>query len=825
MNPLHDTPMMRQFKAIKEHYQDCILFFRLGDFYEMFLDDAKVAAKALNLTLTGRGKDENRIPMCGIPYHAKDNYIRNLIEQGFKVAICDQTEAADASKGLTKREVVQVITPATLLDNNIHQEGKNNFLMAIQQQKNHFAIALIDYSSGDFQITTLDHESQIESYLHQCQIKEILVDEKAPYQGNYACLTNPVFMPSIQEAQQRLTKVFNIKQLAGFGIGQYEHCYPVAAACLDYLKKTQKNTHLPIKSCQALPKNNTLLIDQHSSQHLELFQHQQGSKKSLFSLLNHCKTPMGSRKLAQRLRHPSCDKITLEKRLTEVEIFTKHPLINEAFQEQLGQITDIERICNKIWSNNPNPKDLIALKENLHASLTLNELLQKLPKESVITPFLNAFDTEKQEKILLFIQKISQAIVDEPPSHLRDANIFKDAYSQELDDLNQRFIEVRQWINSLEKQEREKHDIKSLKVRYNKVFGYYIEIPKSQQAFVPEHYIRKQTLSNAERYVTLELKEKEQILLHGQKQQIQLEQTLYQHFLEELQPFITAIQYRCEWISQLDVIQSMATLALKQNYCRPHFCDETSYLNLENSRHPILEKEEQKQLIENSIILDKHHNCIMLTGPNMAGKSTLMRQVALSVIMAQIGSFVPASKATLSISDKIFTRIGASDNLYAGQSTFMVEMIETANIIHNATAKSLIILDEIGRGTATYDGMSIAAAVLKHLQHAHKAKCLFATHYHELSQILHDISGIKAQRMGVKIINNKLLFTYTLEEGHADSSYGLTVAKMAGFPDKVLKEAQEILIDLEEKDTQHAQQKTQQKKQKAHHDQLLLWHE
>lgn len=819
-----DTPMLRQYKAIKSDYQDCILFFRLGDFYEMFLEDAKVAAKALNLTLTGRGKDENRIPMCGIPYHARDNYIRNLIEQGFKVAICEQTEAADASKGLTKREVVQIITPSTLLDDNAHREGKNNFLMAIQEQKNQYAIALIDYSSGDFQITTLTHQNQIESYLHQCQIKEVLVDEKNPFQCKHPCLTNPVLMPSIQDAKARLKKAFNVTQLAGFGIGPYESCYPVAAACLNYLEKTQKNHHLPLKNCQALPQNNSLLIDEHSSQHLELFSHQQGAQESLFSFLNHCKTPMGTRKLAQRLRHPSCDKITLEKRLNQVEVLHKNPIITQDIQSNLTNIGDIERSCNKIWSNNPNPKDLINLKEQLLASLSLTDPLEKLPQHADLASLKKAFTQEKQQRIKEIISKIQSAILDEAPNHLRDGNIFKAGYSQELDNLNQQFSDIRSWINTLEQKEKETHQIKALKVRYNKVFGYYIEVPKAQQHMVPDTYIRKQTLTNAERYITAELKDKEQILLQGQNQQVELEQQLYEAFLNECQPFISHIHHRAEWIAQLDVIQSMASLALTNNLCRPHFCDEDSYLHLENSRHPILEKTQQNKVIENTLTLNKNHNCMMLTGPNMAGKSTLMRQVALTVIMAQIGSYVAASNATLSLCDKIFTRIGASDNLYAGQSTFMVEMIETANIIHNATSKSLIILDEIGRGTATYDGMSIAAAVLKHLQLECKAKCLFATHYHELSQILSDIPGIKAQRMGVKIINNKLLFTYTLEEGNADSSYGLTVAKMAGFPDNVLKEAQNILIELEEKDSQHKVHKAQQKGPKAHQDQLLLWH-
>eukprot|EP01043_Picozoa_sp_COSAG02_P068819 COSAG02_NODE_11564_length_1699_cov_0.864375_1_plen_450_part_00 len=449
MSSSNETPMLRQYKAIKEQHQDCILFFRLGDFYEMFLEDATIAAKALNLTLTGRGKDENRIPMCGIPYHAKDNYIRNLIEQGHKVAICEQVEAADASKGLTKRDVVRIITPATLLDDNATKPESNNFLMAIQAYKKQFAIALIDYSSGDFHIACLDSESQVQSYIQQCQVKELLIDDKNSHQLHKdtatSYITTPIFMPSIEQAKATLEKHFQVKQLAGFGLSGYEACYPVAAACIDYLKRTQKTQHIPLKSCQAIARKGSLQLDQHSSQHLELFKDSQNNNKnSLFHLLNHCQTPMGSRKLAHLLRHPSCDKVTLERRLNQIEILVKNTSIKDEIRNTLVPINDIERICNKIWSGIQNPKDLIALKDNIQAACKLAAPLNKLEKHPDIAPLQTGFSQDRLQPLYSLMDQINSAILDEPPSHLRDANIFKAGYSPELDDLNKTFKDIRQ---------------------------------------------------------------------------------------------------------------------------------------------------------------------------------------------------------------------------------------------------------------------------------------------------------------------------------------------------------------------------------------------
>ncbi|MEK9658227.1 MAG: DNA mismatch repair protein MutS [bacterium] len=818
--------MMRQYQAIKEQHPDSILFFRLGDFYEMFLEDAKVASKILDLTLTGRGKNENRVPMCGVPFHARENYINKLVKHGYKVAICEQTEEATPGKGLTERAVIQTITPGTILQDNALEASTNNFLMAIQEQKKGIAIAVIDYSTGDFLLGTLNTSNELETYLTQCQIKEVLIDENSQIKLPTPLLKNRIYMHNLSTATQKLQQYFQVKDMDGFGLKHDSHCFSAAYALIDYLQKTQQIENIPLKPCKRIPFSECLQLDQHSSKHLELFKDtHDNSQNSLFHILNHCKTPMGKRKLTYLLRHPLQDIPTLEKRLDQVESMVQSPLFKEGIRQLLTPINDIERISNKIWTKQNNPKDLAALKETIKAILDLSQCLERydIPNLKRFNDYFNGPDKQLLTKVQ---NEIEKALIPDPPSHLRDGNIINSQYSNELEALLNQFKEIRTWINKLEEEEKEKTGIKTLKVGFNKVFGYYIEVSKLQQSLVPDTYIRKQTLTNAERYITAELKEKEQILLQGDQQQIQLEQHLYSELLKKLHPFLPCLQRAADWIAKLDVIQSLGHVSQQNNYCRPSFHTESGTLYLEDNRHPILETHTKTRIIPNTISLTADSNLMLITGPNMAGKSTIMRQVALSVIMAQIGCFVPAKTARLSITKHIFTRIGASDDLYRGQSTFMVEMVETANILNNACKDSLIILDEIGRGTATYDGLSIAAAVIKHLQTHITTSTLFATHYHELTPYCKQLTGIQHQRMGIIKSNNTLQFTYLLEKGSADSSYGLTVAKMAGIPDAVLADAQALLKGLEDKGLSHITHEKKPRhpdKKEGKNPQLLLW--
>jgi DNA mismatch repair protein MutS len=804
-NSTLNTPMLRQYMAIKKDYPDSILFFRLGDFYEMFLDDAITASNELGLTLTGRGKEENRIPMCGIPYHAVDNYLPKLVDKGYKVAICEQVEDPATAEGITKREVVKVVTPGTVLTPQTLEATDNNYLAAICdiKQSDQVGVSFADISTGEFKLCQIE-STQLPNILSILDIKELLIDD----QLNIPELNTMPISKSLQEmvstnrANTELCAHFKVSNLSGFGIQSVDSAYPAAWAILDYVLKTQKNSAPQLTKCVLLKLADTMKIDTVSAQNLELIRHAHTRQKkgSLFWVLNHTKTAMGGRKLQSLIKYPSLNLTEINHRLDAVSVLKDDLLSREEIRDCLKQVYDIERLIARIVTGLNNPKDIIAIKNSLYHSQQLAQILPHLDASEKLKS-INKFITQMSQDSHPFhqiITTINQAIVDTPPNTTREGNLIKHGYHTELDALTHSFSDIKQWINQLEGVERSRTGIKSLKVGFNKVFGYYFQISNTVKDKIPDNYIRKQTLSNAERYITPELKEKETILLNGEEKQITLEQSIYQDIVQIVAQHIPHLQELAALLAELDCIQSLATHAQKYQYCRPIFCPkEEKKIMITHNRHPVLEKTEGATLVSNDITLTKDTPFTLITGPNMAGKSTIMRQVALTVIMAQIGSFVPAKSAQLSPVDQLFTRIGALDNLYSGQSTFMVEMLETAAILHNATSESLILLDEVGRGTSTYDGLSIASAVSEFIYTTIEARTFFATHYHELTQLNHQYKGIVNFSMKIQETEGKLLFTYQFQSGPADKSYGIHVASMAGIPQQVIQRAEYFLSHFE----------------------------
>lgn len=803
-----NTPMLRQFMAIKKDYQDAILFFRLGDFYEMFLDDALVASKELDLTLTGRGKDENRVPMCGVPHHAAENYIAKLVDRGFKVALCEQVEDPTESKGITRREVVQVITPGTVISHDVLDAQHNNYLVGIMSIQAGYGISFVDITTGEFRLFFCDDILSLTSYIDRLSPKEVILEEGLDVELEDKILVNTVPLLVPKRACEEITSHFRIKDISAFGIDTLYDVTPIAWALLDYVKKTQQNALPQITQCLPFLTQNTMMIDKVSSRNLELIQstHTREKAGSLFWVLDATKTAMGARKLKQLILNPSLDSQQIEQRLDAVQVLMGDVLSREEIRDVLNSVYDLERLVSRIVSEHHNPKDCIALKQSLSVLSELPGILSHLEGATRLTQYAQyfaSFNTE-HSPFKTICDTITSGIQDSPPSTLRDGTIIKPGFNPELDELNESFKSIRQWIDTLEEKERAATGIKGLKVGFNKVFGYYFNVPNSNTTAIPEHYIRKQTLSNAERYITPELKEKENILLNGEEKRIALEAEIYLTIVALIKSHISSLQELADIVAQLDCLQSFAAVSQKYNYCRPQFdSDDSLTLELQDSRHPVLQKSDGGSVIPNSISLHKDSELfVLITGPNMAGKSTLMRQIALTVIMAQIGCFVPASSAKLALFDKLFTRIGALDNLYSGQSTFMVEMLETATILHNATSRSLILLDEIGRGTSTYDGMSIAGAITEHIHHHIGARTFFATHYHELTELSKTLPKLGNYSMAITEENGKISFTYTLQKGAADKSYGVHVAEMAGLPNSVIQRANELLNTFESQGTE-----------------------
>ena len=831
-----DTPMLRQYREIKAQAEDAILFFRLGDFYEMFLTDAEVASGELDLTLTGRGKDENRIPMCGIPYHAAESYIQKLVSRGYKVAICEQVEEA-TGKGLTRREIVRVVTPGTVFGHGALDEKSNNYLVSVclvNPMKNadvlgaanesllnygdpkgasplknadvlgaaehmRYGVSFLDISTGEYRMGSFS-EIDLLSLLDRLGAREILLDAMVTLPGKWTMLQNKVDMLRWREAQSRLSAHFGEHVFSGMGLQSVASALPAAWALLHYVMTTQKASLPHITRLRIFGMQDHLFMDRVTVQNLELIQSRTdaGKKGTLFGILDDTCTAMGARKLKQLIQYPLVDPARIEMRLDAVDVLVYDRLSREEIREILGNVYDLERLVGRIVAHYQQPRDLLSLKQTLTALSSLPSVLAHLTGELFLRyQGLFARFAAPGNPYYGVIALITDAIVDPAPANLRDGGVIRPGFHVDLDALTQSFQDIRMWIQGLEIAERERTGIKSLKVGYTRVFGYYIEVPNAQLEKVPIDYIRKQTLTHAERFITPELKEKETLLLHGEEQQQQLEVTIYGQVVDHIVSVVSDLQTLAAAVAELDCLQALATVSTRYGYTRPTFVSTRGSLKLYGSRHPILERDREKPFIPNDILMDENSRFLLITGPNMAGKSTLMRQVALTVIMAQMGCFVPADKAELYPVDKLFTRIGALDNLYFGQSTFMVEMVETAAILNHASIDSLIVLDEVGRGTSTFDGMSLACAISTHLYSQTQARSMFATHYHELTALESRFQSLRNFSMQIQETGDDIVFTHRFVPGPADKSYGIHVAKMAGLPAGIIADATALLNGFE----------------------------
>ena len=801
------TPLMRQYLEIKSDYSDSILFFRLGDFYEMFMDDAVVASRVLGITLTSRNKgDAEAIPLCGIPYHSSQGYIAKLVSEGHKVAICEQVEDPKTAKGIVKREVVRVVTPGLVTDTDTLDPKENNFLLAVTEVGGQFGLSHVDITTGQFRVTQVDSLEQIESEIGSLRPREILLADNAsgeklnkliaPSLDGPMCNILPDWVFEVDYAYEQLRAFFNVPGLQSLGCEKLPAAQQAASAVLHYLKQTQKSDLQHIRPLQTYFTQNYMLLDDSTRRNLELTATLQDGKKrgSLLGVLDRTVTAMGGRTLRQWIHYPLIDKEQILARQRAIAELVDQSLLRIDLLEALDGVYDLERLSGKISMASANAKDLVALRSSL----------QKLPRvDDLIASLANDYANDLRQRLDLLpelLVLLEQAIVNDPPFVLREGGIIRDEFHPGLDDLRQISHEGKGWIARLEQEERDKTGINSLKVKYNKVFGYFIEVTNRHLDRIPEDYQRKQTLTNAERFITPRLKEYEEKVLGAEDRMVELEFNLFQEVRLKTAAESKKIQRCAEALAEIDSLLALADLAHERNYVAP-VIDDSGIINIEGGRHPVVEGMPLKEaFIPNDTLLDQDKNqLLIITGPNMAGKSTFMRQVALITLMAQIGSFVPADSAHIGVVDRIFTRVGASDNLAKGQSTFMVEMTETANILRHATANSLIILDEIGRGTSTYDGVSIAWAVAEYLHDNSQlaAKTLFATHYHELTDLAVTRSRVKNYNVAVKEWNDQIIFLRKIVAGGASRSYGIQVGRLAGLPDEVISRAKEILRNLE----------------------------
>jgi DNA mismatch repair protein MutS len=801
------TPMLQQYLAIKENYQDAILFYRMGDFYEMFFEDAHTASKVLEITLTSRNKnDADPVPMCGVPYRAAQSYIARLIENGFKVAICDQVEDPSQAKGLVKREVVRVVTPGMIIENELLEAKSNNYLLSLTLDGGRFGIAVLDISTGAFRVAETEDDARIAEEIGRILPREVLLpaDIKAspvldqlqrmvPAQAINR-LAIDVF--DVQRGRQRLIDQFQTQGLEGFGCHAMKAGLGAAGALLHYVKETQKQTVSHLHGIATYSLEDHLIVDHQSRQNLELEKNiRSGSKQgTLISILDKTATAMGGRLLKQWLRYPLRSAPDIGQRLDAVEEALGQGHLRRQIAQHLESVYDLERLNSKIAMGHANARDLTALKKSI---MTLPHIWQALePFNSDI--FRNRPDLD----VLLAIGKcIEDAIREDAPLTIQEGGLIQPGYHQELDELIQISRDSKGYLARLEVREKEATGINTLKVRFNKVFGYYIEVSKAQNKSVPDHYVRKQTLVNAERYITDELKQYETRVLGAEDRRCALELEIFNQIKDRVKAGSAAIQTAADYIARIDCLFSLAEVADRNDYCRPRI-NSRGTIDIRDGRHPVVEKMiSGERFVPNSIHLDNESDQVLIiTGPNMAGKSTVLRQVALTVVMAQMGSFVPASDADITLTDRIFTRVGALDNLSSGQSTFMVEMEETANILNNATARSLVIMDEIGRGTSTYDGLSIAWAVVEYLHDFDQAgvKTLFATHYHELVELAGIKTRVRNFNIAVKEWGEKIIFLRKLIPGGTNRSYGIQVARLAGIPEVLVRRAKEILSRIEE---------------------------
>ena len=801
--------MLKQYVAIKKEYPDSILFFRLGDFYEMFYDDAKVASKVLGIALTSRNKSgKNPVPLCGVPFHSAEPYLAKLLKEGHKVAVCEQVEDPKTAKGVVKRKVVRVLTPGAIIDTEKLDSKSNNYLASVYVNNNSYGLSYTDISTGVFRTTSFNSLEALIDELSQIEPKELLLQDdenrgtisRSDLTGTRNVLVTELdpWVWDIDRAKELLLEHLSAKTLEPFGLEDHPDSISASGALIQYLKDTQMDEMPPLDEPRFYQKSDYLLIDDSTKTNLELLQTIRGDsdKGTLFWVLDETMTAMGARMLKFWIANPLINKKEIEHRLDGVSDFISNPRLKSDLRATLKDISDIERLIGRISTTSARPRDLGSLRDS---SIHIKEIKAKL--ESSSTRVLKQI-SENIDELDDIRDHLEKTIVEEPPVSSREGGIIRQGINSELDELRSIRTDGKKWIAELESREKEVTGITSLKIGYNKVFGYYIEVTKTHIDSVPEHYIRKQTLVNAERYITQELKEYEEKLLGAEDKILDIERELFEEIRIKVARESERVRKTAALIAQIDVLSSLSEVAEKYDYIRPVISN-TKNLDLKNNRHPVIERMELGEgFVPNDIRLDvKEDQVLIITGPNMAGKSTLIRQVALSVLMAQMGSFVPATHAEVGICDRIFTRVGASDNIAKGQSTFMVEMVETAYILRHASNKSLVILDEIGRGTSTFDGMSIAWAVAEYL-HDIGAKTLFATHYHELAELAISKKRTKNYNIYVKESGDKIVFLRKLVPGATSHSYGIQVAKLAGVPEAVIKSARKVLLNLEKSQSQ-----------------------
>ncbi len=817
------TPMLQQYMDAKEQHPEAILFFRMGDFYEMFFEDAVVSAKELGLTLTARHKgDENEIPMAGVPHHAATGYVNRLIEKGFSVAICEQIEDPAQAKGIVKRDVIRVVTPGVVLDTDSLDEKSPNYVAAVVASvAGGYSVAYADISTGDFRVTEVVDLGALTSELRRFEPREVLLDETTGGHLDRSEIVLPGFVrprPSTFFDPERLfndvargVRLADDLERDGYFLGEeelrarlapateYEFRSPdcverAAVAVLRYMVETQRGIPSHLREAEPYHAASFLIVDEATKANLELTETLMGGRRkgSLLSIVDKTVTAMGGRLLRQWLNYPLVSPEGIEARLSSVAELVQRPATREDLRTALDGVYDLERLCGRVSSGAANGRDLRALLSTLDAVEPLRELLG-----DAVAPRLqwlrDALDPMTDLRDL-----IESALVDSPPATITDGGLFRRGYDDELDELLELTGDGKDWLLRYETEQKRRTDISSLKVRHNKVFGYYIEVTRANLDAVPDDYVRKQTLANAERYFTAELKEMEEKILGAEDRRRILEQQLFEELRQRVGSHVGGLLRTARHLAEIDVLSAFAELAVRHDYVRPAI-DDSGVLDIEDGRHPVVERTmTDERFVPNSVCLDTgEHRLQVITGPNMAGKSTVIRQVALITLLAQIGCFVPARKARIGVVDKIFSRVGASDNLARGQSTFMVEMTETAHILNNATKKSLVILDEIGRGTSTFDGLSIAWAVAEHLHDVVGAKTMFATHYHELTELRRTLDGMENLSIAVKEWQDDIIFLRKLVKGEANRSYGVQVARLAGLPDPVVGRAREVLQNLE----------------------------
>lgn len=804
------TPMMKQYMETKSQYQDCILFYRLGDFYEMFFEDALTASRELEITLTGKNcGQEEKAPMCGVPYHAVEGYLNRLVAKGYKVAICEQVEDPKTTKGIVKREVVRIVTPGTNLDTQALDETKNNYIMCIVYIADRYGVSVADISTGDYFVTEIPDSAKLLDEIYRFSPSEIICNEAFYMSGvdmdgmkdrlgiTIYSLESWYFDDEV--CRKKLLEHFEVSSFAGLGLADYDCGIISAGALLQYLLETQKNSLSNLTHITPYAAGKFMMIDSSTRRNLELCETLREKQKrgSLLWVLDKTKTAMGARTLRKYVEQPLIDKTEIIRRLDAVQELKEQAISREEIREYLSPVYDLERLITKIAYGSATPRDLTAFRSSLEMLPALLYILQEMKAELLKDL---AVDLDPLEDLCILVKK---AIREDPPIAMKEGNIINDGYNEEVDKLRRAKSDGKDWLAKLENDEREKTGIKNLKIKYNKVFGYYLEVTNSYKEMVPEYYTRKQTLANAERYITPELKELEDMILGAEDKLYALEYELYSEVRDLIASQIERIQKTAKAVAALDAFASLALVAERNNYVRPKI-NEKGVIDIKEGRHPVVERMIPNEMfISNDTYLDdKKHRISIITGPNMAGKSTYMRQTALIALMAQIGSFVPAKSANIGLSDRIFTRVGASDDLASGQSTFMVEMTEVANILRNATSKSLLILDEIGRGTSTFDGLSIAWAVIEYISDSRLlgAKTLFATHYHELTELEGKIDNVNNYCIAVKEKGDDIVFLRKIVKGGADKSYGIQVAKLAGVPELVIGRAKEIVEELSDED-------------------------